>query len=104
MVYDRGSSVADDTASRTDYDPLANPDQCALDAPLMRTLLVNTIRVYHVDSSKDHDACMKTFAEHGIYVALELAAWFFDIDQVRPLAFSCRLVLADDLGNWGSMR
>ena len=56
-----------------DKDSLADPDQCALDAPLMQTLLVNTIRVYTVNSTLNHTACMDTFKSHGIYVLIGLA-------------------------------
>lgn len=46
--------------------------QCARDATLMKTLGTNSIRVYHVQPEDDHDACMKSFADAGIYVWLDL--------------------------------
>jgi len=42
----------------TNDDPLAQGDQCKLDAALMKTLGANSIRVYHVDPTANHDACM----------------------------------------------
>lgn len=42
--------------------------QCQADANLMQQLGTNAIRVYHVDPSLDHDACMKAFEDAGIYV------------------------------------
>lgn len=38
----------------------------------MKTLGANSIRVYHVDPRADHDGCMKTFADAGIYIWLDL--------------------------------
>ena len=55
-----------------DNDPLSIPDQCELDASLMKNLLVNTVRVYSVNNDVSHDQCMKTFEEHGIYVVISL--------------------------------
>ncbi|KIX02679.1 uncharacterized protein Z518_08621 [Rhinocladiella mackenziei CBS 650.93] len=54
-------------------DPLANSAQCALDAPLMRSLGANTVRVRYTDVWADHDACMQTLADNGIYVVLNIA-------------------------------
>jgi hypothetical protein len=53
-------------------DPLIDNTQCTLDANLMKTLGANSIRVYHVDPQAQHDDCMKTFADAGIYVWLDL--------------------------------
>lgn len=57
----------------TNYvDPLAQPDACSRDVKLMQDLGINTIRVYSVNSSLNHDACMKTFDDAGIYVVIDL--------------------------------
>ncbi|KAL5089740.1 hypothetical protein Trisim1_005135 [Trichoderma cf. simile WF8] len=53
-------------------DPLVDTDQCERDAKLMTELGTNTIRVYHVDPSADHDGCMKAFDDAGIYVLADL--------------------------------
>jgi hypothetical protein len=53
-------------------DPLIDNTQCTLDANLMKTLGANSIRVYHVDPQAEHDDCMKTFADAGIYIWLDL--------------------------------
>jgi hypothetical protein len=53
-------------------DPLIDNTQCTLDANLMKTLGANSIRVYHVDPTAEHDDCMKTFADAGIYIWLDL--------------------------------
>lgn len=57
-------------------------NQCTLDANLMKTLAVNSIRVYHVDPQLSHDACMKVFADAGIYVWLDLDTFATYILQV----------------------
>jgi 1,3-beta-glucanosyltransferase GAS1 len=38
----------------------------------MKTLGVNTIRVYHVDASADHSGCMGEFSQAGIYTLIDL--------------------------------
>ena len=38
----------------------------------MKTLGANSVRVYHVDPTADHDACMSTFSDAGIYAWIDL--------------------------------
>ena len=52
-----------------------------LDAASMADLGANTIRVYHVDSTVDHDACMSAFASYGIYLFLDLDTFDTQFDQ-----------------------
>lgn len=54
-------------------DPLALPDACTRDVANFRDLGVNTVRVYSVNASLNHDACMSTLSNAGIYVILDLA-------------------------------
>lgn len=70
----------------TGDDPLANPVQCALDAPLMKQLGTNTIRVYHVDASANHDACMQTFAGAGIYAFVDVSTYSNALTEVCQAA------------------
>ncbi|ROW06596.1 hypothetical protein VMCG_04390 [Cytospora schulzeri] len=56
----------------TSDDPLIDSEQCGRDATLMKELGANSIRVYHVDSSADHSACMSIFADAGIYLLVDL--------------------------------
>lgn len=56
----------------TPDDPLVDKAQCQRDAALMSTLGTNALRVYHVDSSANHDGCMQTFADAGIYLLIDL--------------------------------
>ncbi|KAF5323504.1 hypothetical protein D9611_005818 [Ephemerocybe angulata] len=57
----------------TYIDPLAIPDACTRDVALLKQANINTIRVYSVDSSLNHDGCMKTFSDAGIYTIIDLA-------------------------------
>ncbi|KAI1266131.1 Glucanosyltransferase-domain-containing protein [Xylariaceae sp. FL1019] len=56
----------------TPDDPLTTKAQCQRDADLMKTLGVNSIRVYHVDPDADHDDCMSVFEDAGIYTLIDL--------------------------------
>lgn len=48
-------------------DPLALPAACQRDVPFLKQLTVNTVRVYSVNSSANHDDCMSAFSSAGIY-------------------------------------
>ncbi|KAF2799821.1 glycoside hydrolase family 72 protein [Melanomma pulvis-pyrius CBS 109.77] len=62
-------------------DPLIDDTQCKLDAALMKTIGTNSIRVYHVDPTADHKACMQTFEDAGIYLWLDLDTFNSQIEQ-----------------------
>lgn len=49
-----------------------------------KDLGVNTIRVYMVDNSKDHDECMKAMAEAGIYLVLDANTPGYSINRADP--------------------
>lgn len=58
----------------TDFtDPLINSAGCTRDVQYLKDLNVNTIRVYSVDSTKNHDSCMQTFSSAGIYTIIDLS-------------------------------
>lgn len=69
-------------------DPLVDTAQCKRDASLMSELGANTIRVYHVDATADHDGCMKAFNDAGIYVLADLDTFDTYILPVRNLYLS----------------
>ncbi|OMH82682.1 1,3-beta-glucanosyltransferase GAS1 [Zancudomyces culisetae] len=65
-------------------DPLADPVGCARDAPLLKELGANVIRVYQTLWSNNHDECMKTFSKNGIYVMLDVATPAISINRQTP--------------------
>ncbi|WWD20964.1 hypothetical protein CI109_105443 [Kwoniella shandongensis] len=54
-------------------DPLSSPQNCTRDLPYLQQLGVNAVRVYSVNSSLNHDECMKTLSGAGIYVLLDVS-------------------------------
>lgn len=48
----------------------------------MQKLGVNTIRVYYVDTTANHDGCMSAFANAGIYVLVALDSAYSAINRV----------------------
>ncbi|KAL7421398.1 1,3-beta-glucanosyltransferase [Cryptotrichosporon argae] len=54
-------------------DPLSSAANCTRDIPYLTQLGVNAVRVYSVNSSLDHDACMTALSTAGIYVLLDVS-------------------------------
>ncbi|KAF1984045.1 carbohydrate-binding module family 43 protein [Aulographum hederae CBS 113979] len=82
-----GASSADTTdGSRAPnyQDPLANEAACRRDVPILQQLQTNTIRVYAIDPTKDHDPCMSLLANAGIYVVADLSQPDESIDRNSP--------------------
>ncbi|KAK2875039.1 hypothetical protein FQN49_001837 [Arthroderma sp. PD_2] len=57
----------------TGKDPLSSADDCLRDAILLQRLGVNTIRIYNVDPSLNHDECVSIFNAAGIYLLLDVS-------------------------------
>ncbi|KAL0079233.1 carbohydrate-binding module family 43 protein [Phycomyces blakesleeanus] len=74
-------------------DPLADPVACRRDSALMAHLGLNVIRVYEVDPANNHDECMKSFADAGIYILLDIATPKFSVNRARP-EYDVRLLQA----------
>lgn len=65
-------------------DPLADESTCTRDIAYFQKLGINTIRVYTVDNSANHDACMSALADAGIYVALDVNTPLYSINRGDP--------------------
>lgn len=65
-------------------DPLADSKTCERDIKNFKDLGVNVIRVYAVDNSKNHDACMSALADAGIYLVLDVNNPGYSINRSKP--------------------
>lgn len=54
------------------FDPLSSPKTCERDIKYFKELGINTIRVYSIDNTADHDECMEQLADAGIYLILDV--------------------------------
>ncbi|CCG81000.1 1,3-beta-glucanosyltransferase Gel2 [Taphrina deformans PYCC 5710] len=53
-------------------DPLSDIEICRRDVFLFQNLGINTVRVYSVDNTINHDACMSLYNAAGIYLMLDV--------------------------------
>ncbi|GEQ69863.1 hypothetical protein JCM33374_g3538 [Metschnikowia sp. JCM 33374] len=65
-------------------DPLADGDACKRDVEYFAKSNTNVLRVYAVDPTQDHDVCMKTFADAGIYIIADLSEPDTSINRDSP--------------------
>ncbi|KAH7135179.1 Glucanosyltransferase-domain-containing protein [Dendryphion nanum] len=71
-------------ASTFDGNALTKSAQCEIDAQLIKELGANVIRVYSVDPTLNHDACMSSFEKRGIYLLLDMPTPFASISRNEP--------------------
>ncbi|KAL1980080.1 hypothetical protein VTN96DRAFT_4669 [Rasamsonia emersonii] len=81
--YIRGVDYQPGGSSNLD-DPLAEPSTCKRDIEKFKDLGLNTIRVYSVDNSQDHDECMNALADAGIYVVLDVNTPKYSLNRADP--------------------
>ncbi|KAL1973725.1 hypothetical protein VTN31DRAFT_5285 [Thermomyces dupontii] len=81
--YIRGVDYQPGGSSKVE-DPLADPKVCKRDIEKFKDLGLNTIRVYHVDNTADHDECMSALAEAGIYLVLDVNTPKYSINRADP--------------------
>lgn len=62
-------------------DPIADADGCKRDIAKFKELGINTVRIYTVDNSADHDECMNALADAGIYLALDVNTPKYSINR-----------------------
>ncbi|CRG86037.1 1,3-beta-glucanosyltransferase gel1 [Talaromyces islandicus] len=65
-------------------DPLADPSTCKRDIKKFSDLGLNTVRVYSVDNSADHDECMNALADANIYVVLDVNTPKYSLNRADP--------------------
>lgn len=65
-------------------DPIADSTSCLRDIAQFTKLGINTIRVYAVDNSANHDTCMNALAAAGIYLVLDVNTPLYSINQIAP--------------------
>ncbi|OJD22689.1 hypothetical protein ACJ73_05962 [Blastomyces percursus] len=81
--YMRGVDYQPGGASKVE-DPIADPEICKRDIAKFKELGLNTIRIYTVDNSKDHDECMQALADAGIYLVLDVNTPKYSINRNEP--------------------
>ena len=59
------ADVTNTSTTATFTDPLTDAKACARDIPLIQALGMNTIRVYAIDTTGDHSACMNMLNDAG---------------------------------------
>ena len=62
-------------------DPIADTEGCKRDVEKFKELGLNTIRVYTIDNSKNHDECMQLLADAGIYLALDVNSKYYSLNR-----------------------
>lgn len=72
------------SAGSSYIDPLADEEICTRDVPLLAQLQTNTIRVYAVDPTANHDPCMQMLSDAGIYVVADLGEPKNSINRDAP--------------------
>jgi len=66
-------------------DPIADTAGCNRDIPEFQKLGINTIRVYTVDNTANHDGCMNALANAGIYLVLDVNTPKYSINRLDPV-------------------
>jgi len=86
VAYQKDSAAAggEPAHNSTYIDPLADEAACKRDVPLLEKLQTNTIRVYAIDPTADHTACMSLLDDAGIYVVADLGEPSLSINRLDP--------------------
>ncbi|KAH0537679.1 beta-glucanosyltransferase [Glutinoglossum americanum] len=65
-------------------DPIADESQCKRDIAEFKKLGINTVRVYTVDNTASHDACMSALDAAGIYLVLDVNTPKYSLNRAQP--------------------
>lgn len=82
--YIRGVDYQPGGTSNDLKDPIADAKSCKRDVKYFKELGINTVRVYSVDNSEDHDECMKALADAGIYLLLDVNTPKHSLNRADP--------------------
>lgn len=66
-------------------DPIADVATCTRDIAKFKDLGINTVRIYTVDNSANHDECMQLLADAGIYLVLDVNTPLYSLNRASPL-------------------
>jgi hypothetical protein len=105
VAYQREVSSNGATSGASTFtDPLADEAGCARDIPLLQELGTNVIRVYAIDASLDHSACMSMLQNAGIYLLQDLSNPSSSINRNDPTwnteLFADYTAVIDSLANY----
>ncbi|KAG4410522.1 beta-glucanosyltransferase, partial [Cadophora malorum] len=65
-------------------DPIADATTCKRDIAQFQKLGINTIRIYTVDNTANHDDCMSQLAAAGIYLVLDVNTPLYSLNRADP--------------------
>jgi hypothetical protein len=63
---------------------LADSTACTRDIAEFQKLGLNTVRVYTVDNTANHDACMSALAAAGMYLVLDVNTPLYSLNRATP--------------------
>ncbi|KXT04007.1 hypothetical protein AC578_9260 [Pseudocercospora eumusae] len=81
--YIRGVDYQPGGSSKAE-DPIADTATCKRDIAEFKKLGINTVRVYTVDNTANHDECMSALADAGIYLALDVNSPKYSLNRADP--------------------
>ncbi|OBA22014.1 hypothetical protein METBIDRAFT_39075 [Metschnikowia bicuspidata var. bicuspidata NRRL YB-4993] len=84
IAYQQNTENSTSSGDSSYTDPLADGDACKRDVEYFAKSNTNVLRVYAVDPTKDHDECMNTFADAGIYIIADLSEPDTSINRDSP--------------------
>lgn len=85
VAYQEDSQAGGASTNMTTFmDPLASPEKCRRDVPLLQDLGTNVIRTYFIDPTADHTECMSLLQDAGIYVISDLSSPAESINRDDP--------------------
>jgi hypothetical protein len=65
-------------------DPIADTAGCKRDIEKFKSLGINTVRVYTIDNTANHDECMNALGAAGIYLALDINTPLYSLRRDKP--------------------